>query len=149
MNLEEKINNDIKQAMLAKEKAKLEALRAVKSALLLAKTEKGGSEQMSEADEISILQKLVKQRKDAAEIYSKGDRSELAENEIFQANIIQEYLPEQMSEEEMESIIKEIIADLNAQSMKDMGKVMGKASQKLAGRADGKKIAEKVKQLLS
>lgn len=148
MALFDKINDDIKKAMLAKEKQKLEALRAIKSALLLAKTGKGSGE-ISEADEMSLLQKLVKQRMDAAEIFRKENRKELEESEVFQANVIKEYLPEQIDESELEQIIKEIITELNAQSIKDMGKVMGKASQKLAGRADNKLIAEKVKQLLS
>lgn len=149
MSLTEKINNDIKQAMLAKEKDKLEALRAIKSAILLAQTEKGKSNELSNADEMALLQKLIKQRKDAAEIYAKENRKELADKEIFQADIIKDYLPEQITEDELKNIIQEIITELNAQSIKDMGKVMGKATQKLAGRADNKQIAETVKQLLN
>lgn len=149
MSLSDQINSDIKKAMLAKEKDKLEALRAVKSALLLAQTEKGKDKAVSANEEIAMLQKLVKQRKDAAEIYAKEGRKELADNEMFQAKIIQTYLPEQISENELEQIIKEIIIELNAQSVKDMGKVMGKATPKLAGRAENKQIAAKVKQLLS
>lgn len=149
MNLTEKINNDIKQAMLAKEKEKLEALRAIKSALLLVKTAKDKDAEISETEEINLLQKLVKQRIDAAEIYKKENRNELADVELFQAEIIKAYLPEQISETELKSIIQDIITELNAQSVKDMGRVMGKAAQKLAGRADNKQIAEIVKQLLN
>jgi len=149
MNLTDKINSDIKQAMLAKEKEKLEALRAIKSALLLVKTEKGKDSEITETEEMSLLQKLVKQRIDAAEIYKKENRMELADVELFQAEIIKAYLPEQISETELKSIVKDIITELNAQSVKDMGRVMGKAAQKLAGRADNKQIAEIVKQLLN
>ena len=147
MSLELKINDDIKQAMLARNKDLLEALRAVKSALLLAKTEKGDSTVDEEA-EIKILQKLVKQRRETAEIYSSQNRQDLADIENFQALVIQKYLPEQMGEEELTNIIKGIIAEVGATSIKDMGKVMGAASKKLAGKADNKAISEKVKQIL-
>ncbi|HNW69333.1 MAG TPA: GatB/YqeY domain-containing protein [Bacteroidales bacterium] len=147
MSLELKINDDIKQAMLARNKDLLEALRAVKSALLLAKTEKGDSTVDEEA-EIKILQKLVKQRRETAEIYSSQNRQDLADIENFQAGVIQKYLPEQMGEEELTNIIKGIIAEVGATSIKDMGKVMGAASKKLAGKADNKAISEKVKQIL-
>jgi len=149
MSLENIINQDIKQAMLAREKEKLEALRAVKSAILLVKTEKGGSEELNEEAEIKILQKLVKQRKDSAVIFEEQNRKELAEKELAEAKIIEVYLPEQISEEELTSVIKKIIEELGAKSMADMGKVMGKTSKKLAGVADGKAIADKVKSLLS
>jgi uncharacterized protein len=148
MSLELKINEEIKQAMLAKNKDLLEALRAVKSALLLAKSEKGAEGAITEDAEIKILQKLVKQRRETAEIYLAQNRKDLAEVEIFQADVIQKYLPEQMSDEELTQIIKDIIAEAGATSVKDMGKVMGMASKKLAGKADNKSVSEKVKQLL-
>ena len=134
--------------MLARNKELLEALRAVKSALLLAKSEKGGDGGVSEDAEIKILQKLVKQRRETAEIYLSQNRKDLADVEIFQADVIQKYLPEQMSEEELTNIIKDIIAETGATSVKDMGKVMGLAAKKLAGKADNKAVSEKVKQLL-
>jgi uncharacterized protein len=148
MSLELKINEEIKQAMLAKNKELLEALRAVKSALLLAKSEKGGDGVVSEDAEIKILQKLVKQRRETAEIYAAQNRKDLADAEIFQADVIQKYLPEQMSDEELTQIIKDIISETGATSVKDMGKVMGLAAKKLAGKADNKTVSEKVKQLL-
>ncbi|HNZ42374.1 MAG TPA: GatB/YqeY domain-containing protein [Bacteroidales bacterium] len=147
MSLELKINEDIKQAMLAKNKDLLEALRAVKSALLLAKTEKADAVVNEEA-EIKILQKLVKQRRETAEIYASQNRKDLADIENFQADVIQKYLPEQMGEEELTAIIKAIIAETGASSIKDMGRVMGAAAKKLAGKADNKTISEKVKLLL-
>lgn len=147
MTLEDKINADIKNAMLAREKEKLEALRAVKSAILLAKTEKSDAE-ISAESEIKILQKLVKQRKESAEIYSTQNRNELAEAELFQARIIENYLPGQMSAEELREEIAKIIADVGAESQKDMGKVMGVCSKRFAGKADGKTISEIVKDLL-
>ncbi|HPB25016.1 MAG TPA: GatB/YqeY domain-containing protein [Bacteroidales bacterium] len=147
MSLELKINEDIKQAMLAKNKDLLEALRAVKSALLLAKTEKADAVVNEEA-EIKILQKLVKQRRETAEIYASQNRKDLADIENFQADVIQKYLPEQMGEEELTAIIKAIIAETGASSIKEMGRVMGAAAKKLAGKADNKTISEKVKLLL-
>ncbi len=148
MSLEEKINADIKSAMLAKEKEKLEALRAVKSALLLAKPEKVGAE-LSDDVEIKLLQKLVKQRRESALIYVQQNRPELADAETFQADIIEKYLPAQLSPEEVRVVLQEIAAELGAVSVKDMGKVMGAATQKLAGRADGKLISTLVKEILS
>jgi uncharacterized protein len=147
MSLEEKINADIKSAMLAKEKEKLEALRAVKSAILLAKSEKAGSE-VSEDAELKLLQKLVKQRKEAAEIYVNQSRQDLADVEMFQAKVIEQFLPAQMSEAEVEKIIQTIIKETGASGIKDMGKVMGNASKQLAGKADGKLISEIVKRML-
>lgn len=147
MSLEVKINEDIKQAMLAKNKDLLEALRAVKSALLLAKTEKADATVTEEA-EIKILQKLVKQRRETAEIYASQNRNDLADVEIFQADVIQKYLPAQMGDEELTAILKGIITEVGATSVKDMGKVMGAAAKKLAGKADNKAISEKVKQIL-
>ncbi|MFN4122184.1 MAG: GatB/YqeY domain-containing protein [Flavobacteriales bacterium] len=147
MSLEERINADIKTAMLAKEKEKLEALRAIKSAVLLAKTEKVGSE--LDADmEMKLLQKLVKQRKESAAIYVTQSRQDMADAELFQATVIEQYLPAQISEEEIRQTITEIIASTGASGMKDMGKVMGLASKQLAGKADGKLISEIVKSML-
>jgi len=149
MTLFEQINQDIKAAMLAKEKAKLEALRAVKAAFLIAKTEKGAQEELSAEKEISIIQKLVKQRKDSAEIYTQNQRKELAEKELKEAEYIAFYLPKQLSEEEIKEALKIIITQVGASSMKDMGKVMGIASKQLAGKAEGKLISLCVKELLS
>ena len=148
MSLELAINNNMKEAMKAKDKALLQAIRAVKAAILLAKTE-AGSKEMTEADEIKLLQKLVKQRNDSAEIYKNQGRDDLYQQEVFEANAIAKYLPAQMSAEEIEAVIKQIIADMKASTMKDMGKVMGAANKQLAGKADGKSISTKVKELLS
>ena len=147
MSLFEQINKDIKQAMLNKEKDKLEALRAIKAAFLLAKTEKANAE-LTPEKELEIVRKLVKQRKDSAEIYLQNGRKDLADAELFQASVIEKYLPAQMSDEEIEAEVKNIIAETGASSMKDMGKVMGAATKKLAGKADNKRIADIVKKLL-
>jgi hypothetical protein len=149
MSLEDKINQDIKDAMKAREKEKLETLRAIKSALLIEKTQKGASDQISEDTEMKILQKLVKQRKDTAQIYKEQERSDLADKELFEAVVIEQYLPEQMSDEELTNRITAIVEKVGASSMADMGKVMGMASKELAGKADGKAIADKVKALLN
>jgi uncharacterized protein len=149
MSLEKLINDDIKAAMLARDKQKLEALRAVKSAILLAKTDKGGAGEIEEDAEMKILQKLVKQRRESAEIYKQQNRAALAEEEIFQLSVIEKYLPSQMNEEEVKKIIKEIIAETGAASIKDMGRVMGLATKKLAGKADNKLISGLVKELLN
>lgn len=148
MTLTDQINNDIKSAMKAKNKVELEALRAIKSALLLAATEKGAKES-SEEMELKMLQKLVKQRRDAAEIFQKEGREELANDELAQVSIIERYLPEQLSEEEVEAEVRKLVESSGASSMADMGKVMGMANQKLAGKADGKLIAQLVKKALS
>lgn len=148
MSLSDQINIDIKQAMLAKEKEKLEALRAIKSALMLEAT-KGGGGSISEADELKILQKLLKQRKDAAEIYQQQNREDLAGEELKQVSFIEVYMPEQMNEEEVEAVVKEIITKTGANGPQDMGKVMGPVMGKLSGKADGKMISGVVKQLLS
>ncbi|MEI6764091.1 MAG: GatB/YqeY domain-containing protein [Bacteroidota bacterium] len=148
MSLEETINNEVKTAMLARDKDKLEALRAIKSALLLAKTEKGSSTEMGEETEIKILQKLVKQRRETADIYLSQNRNDLADIELFQANIIQEFLPKAMPDDELEAIIKAAIAETGAASIKDMGKVMGVATKQLAGRADNARVSVVVKRLL-
>lgn len=148
MNLEEKINQDIKSAMLAKDKERLNALRAVKSALLLLKTEKGGGE-ITEETELKTLQKLVKQRKDSADLYKSQGRQDLYQEEITQLEIISQYLPEQLSDEEITDIVKQLISDNQISGVKEMGKLMGLASKAMAGKADNKKVSEIVKQLLS
>lgn len=148
MKLTDKINSDLKEAMKAKDKVKLESLRAIKSALLLASTEKGATES-SEDLEMKMLQKLVKQRKDAAAIFTEQGRADLAAPELDQVAIIEAYLPEQMSESEVKAIVEEIVSATGANSMADMGKVMGMANQKLAGKADGKLIAGFVKAALT
>ncbi len=150
MELEILINNDIKQAMMAKDRRKLNALRAIKAELLLLKTGKDTSSmEIPESLEIKILQKLVKQRKESALLYSEQNRPELVEEEEYQAAIIEAYLPKQLSEAEVEAIVKQIVADTGATGMKDMGRVMGEASKKLAGQADNKTISILVKKLLS
>ena len=149
MSLEEKINNDIKAAMMAKDKLRLEALRAIKSVILLAKTEKGHAETMAEDTEMKILQKQVKQRKESAEIYKQQNRPELAEKELAEAAVIEEYLPKMLSDAELTLEVKKIIEQVGAKAPSDMGKVMGVASKALAGKADGKAISEKVKTLLA
>lgn len=139
----------LKDAMRAKDAVKLEALRAIKSGLLLAQTETGSKEAISEEEEIKLLQKLVKQRKDSAAIYKEQNREDLAKPELDQAAVIEQFLPEQLSEAEVEAKVDEIIAQTGAEGMKDMGKVMGLASQELAGKADGKTISMIVKRKLS
>ena len=139
----------MKTAMKAKDSQSLEALRAVKSAILLMQTESGAKGELTEADEIKLLQKLVKQRKDSAAIFTEQGRNDLAEPEIAQAEVISQFLPEQMSEEDVAKIVDEIIAETGASSMKDMGRVMGMANSKLAGQADGKTISGIVKSRLS
>jgi uncharacterized protein YqeY len=149
MSLEITINNDIKSAMIAKDKRKLEALRAVKSALLLIKTGKDTSfAEVPKELELKTLQKLIKQRKESAEIFKSQGRNEMAEEELYQAGIIEAYLPEQMNEDEVKAIVEKIIADTGASSMKDMGKVMGMASKQLAGKADNKIVSQIVRTLL-
>ena len=149
MELEKLINNDLKDAMRAKDKRKLEALRAIKAALLLAKTGKDVADgEIPESVEISLLQKLVKQRKESATIYREQNRAEMAGEEEYQAGIIEKYLPEQMSQEEIETVVKRIVEETGASSMKDMGKVMGMASKELAGKADNRLISKMVRGLL-
>jgi len=147
MSLTDQINEDIKSAMKEKNKPKLEALRAIKSQLILASTEKGAGES-TEAAEVKMLQKLVKQRRDAADIYTKEKRDDLAAEELEQVTIIENYLPEQMTEQQIRSEVDAIIRTTGASSMKDMGKVMGQANEKMAGKADGKIIAQLVKRAL-
>lgn len=148
MGLTEKINEDIKKAMLAREKEKLEALRAIKSALLLELTSEGGSEITPET-EIRLLQKLVKQRRETAEVYTGQNRADLADVETFQADVIAAYLPSQLSREELIPILSQIIAETGASSIKDMGKVMAASSGKLSGKADNKTISMVIKDLLN
>jgi len=149
MELFEQINADIITAMKAKQKEKLAALRAIKAQLLLIKTSGSGNDKISKEDEINLLQKMVKQRKDAAEIYKTQNRDDLYQNEMQEVSFIQPYLPEQMSDKELSNAIKAIIEKTGASSMKDMGKVMGMASKELAGKTEGKLIAAKVKEHLS
>lgn len=149
MSLQAHINDEIKNAMRAKDTLALESLRAVKSALLLAQTETGSKEEIAQDDEIKLLQRLVKQRKDSAKIYTEQGRPDLAEPEIQQAAIIEKFLPTQLSEAEVEAVVSKIIADNHASGMAAMGKVMGLASAELAGKADGKTISTIVKKLLS
>ncbi|HEB61979.1 MAG TPA: GatB/YqeY domain-containing protein [Bacteroidetes bacterium] len=148
MSLETKINTDLKEAMKAKDQVRLRGIRAIKSAILLLKTDGSGNE-IDEKAEIKMLQKLIKQRKDSLEIYEKQGREDLAVKEREEIEIISKYLPEQLSNEELEAKLKEIISETGASSMKDMGKIMGIANQKFAGKADGKTISGIVKKLLS
>jgi len=149
MSLAVQINDEIKNAMRAKDTVALESLRAIKSALLLAQTETGAKSELSSDDEIKLLQRLVKQRKDSANIYTQQGRADLAEPELLQAAIIEKFLPAQLSEAEIEAAVSKIISDNGASGMAAMGKVMGLASAQLAGQADGKTISTVVKKLLS
>ena len=149
MSLKEQIDADIKKAMLAKNKEELEALRSIKSQILLAETEKGGAGDISSETEMKLLTKSAKQRKESAEIFQKENREDLAKRELFQLDIINRYLPKQLSEEELNAELKSIIANVGAKGPQDMGKVMGAATKQLAGKADGKAISEWVKKLLA
>lgn len=149
MSLQNKIMDEMKAAMRSKDSVALEALRAVKSAILLAKTESGAKGDLSEDEEIKLLQKLVKQRKDSAAIFTEQGRTDLAAPEIAQAAVIEKFLPEQLSEEEIEKVVVQTIDAVGASGMKDMGKVMGIVSKELAGQADGKTISTIVKSKLS
>jgi uncharacterized protein YqeY len=149
MSLFDKINEDIKTTMLAREREKLEALRAIKAAFLLAKTEKGAPVELTSEMELKIIQKLIKQRKESAEIYISQNRKDLQDKELLEASVIEQYLPKQLSTDELTSILKGIIEKVGAKVPSDMGKVMGVASKELAGKADGKLIAETVKNLLA
>lgn len=148
MSLENLINQDIKTAMLEKKEADLRALRAIKAALLLAKTEKGASEIMTEENEVKVLQKLVKQRKESAEIYKSQHRDDLYRVEAEEIEVIERYLPKQLTQTELSEYLSNLMTRLNVTSIKDMGKVMGIASKELAGKADGKAISETIKNLL-
>ena len=149
MSLFDQISSDIRAAMLARDKQRLEALRGVKKEFLEAKTAKGSDGDLPDETAMKILVKMVKQRKDSAQIYIEQNRPELAEGELAEAKIIEEYLPQQMTEEELETALKAIIAEIGATSAKDMGKVMGIATKQLAGKAEGKAISAKVKELLA
>lgn len=145
MNLQDKVMTALKEAMKAKDTVALESLRAIKSALLLAQTDKGSQGDMAEADELKILQKLVKQRKDSAALFVEQGRSDLADAENAQAEIIAGFLPEQLTEEEIEKVVIQTIDSIGATGMQDMGKVMGIVSKELAGQADGKTISQIVR----
>ena len=149
MSLEQKTMADLKTAMLAKDEKSLRGLRAIKAAILLAKTSEGAGGELKEDDEIKLLQKLVKQRKDSLEIYQQQNRTDLAQKEQEEIEVIEKFLPKQLSAEELQLEIKKIIAETGATSPADMGKVMGAATKKLSGKADGKTISAAVKELLS
>lgn len=149
MSLEQKIMTELKAAMIAKDEAGLRSLRAVKAAILLAKTSEGGSGELKEEDEIKLLQKLVKSRKDSLEIFQQQNRSDLAKKEEEEIAVIEKFLPKQLSPEEIKTELQSIIAAVGASSPADMGKVMGAATKQLAGKADGKTISALVKELLS
>ena len=145
----DQISNDIKEAMKARDKVRLEALRNIKKVFIEAKTASGAGDVLDDAQALKILQKLAKQGHDSADLYTSQNRPDLAEAELAQVGVIESYLPKQMTEEEIEAVVRSIIAQTGAQSMKEMGKVMGVASKQLAGKADGKKISEVVKRLLA
>lgn len=149
MSLEQKIMSELKTAMLAKDEKTLRSLRAIKAAILLAKTSEGASGDLKEEDEIKILQKLVKQRKDSLEIYTQQNRADLAQKEKEEIDVIGKFLPKQLSSDELRAELKQIIAETGASSPADMGKVMGAATKKFAGKADGKTISALVKELLA
>lgn len=149
MNLFDQVSEDIKKAMLAREKVRLEALRGAKKGFLEAKTAKGANGELSDDAATKILVKMVKQRKESARIYTENNRPELAQNELDEAAVLEEYLPKQLSTEELEKEISAIIAETGATGPKEMGKVMGVASKRLAGRAEGRVISETVKTLLA
>jgi len=149
MSLEQKIMADLKTAMLAKDEKSLRSLRAIKAAILLAKTSEGAGGELKEDDEIKLLQKLVKQRKDSLEIYEQQKRTDLAQKEQEEIEIIEKFLPKQLSIEELQLEIKKIIAETGATSPADIGKVMGAATKRLSGKADGKTISAAVRELLS
>lgn len=149
MNLFETVNAGIKAAMLARDHVRLETLRGVKKEFLEAKTAKGADGELSDDVAMKILVKMAKQRKETAEIYNANGRPELAQNELAEAAVIEEFLPKQMTDEELTAAVKEIIARVGATTMKEMGKVMGVASKELAGKAEGKAISAKVKELLA
>ncbi|THU41690.1 GatB/YqeY domain-containing protein [Niastella caeni] len=149
MNLEQKIQGELKTAMLAKDEKTVRSLRAIKAAIILAKTSEGAGGEIKEEDEIKLLQKLVKQRKDSLEIFQQQNRTDLAQKEQEEIEVIEKFLPKQLSGEELKAIISTIIAETGASSPADMGKVMGVATKQLAGKADGKAISALVKELLA
>jgi len=148
MSLTEKISADLISAMKSKDKLALEAIRAAKTAFILAKSDKGADSVLTSEEELKIIQKLVKQRRESATIYKEQNRPDLYEKEVAEADVLEKYLPARMSEEELTSVLKTIIERLGAKSPADMGKVMGAATKELAGKADGKEISALVKQLL-
>jgi uncharacterized protein len=148
MQLEKQVMEQLKAAMLAKDEAALRSLRAIKAAILIAKTSEGANGELKEEDEIKILQKLVKQRKDSADIFQQQKREDLAKKEEEEIAVIEKFLPKQLDLEELRTILKDIIAQVGAQSSADLGKVMGVAAKQLAGRADGKTISATVKEIL-
>ena len=149
MGLKQQIDADIKKAMLAKNKEELEALRSIKSMILLAETEKGRSEEITSEGENKLLMKAAKQRKESADIFQQQNRKDLAAKELLELEVINRYLPKQLSEAEIKSALGDIIQELGAKGPQDMGRIMGVATKKLAGKADGKMISELVKKLLS
>lgn len=149
MSLKQQIDGDIKKAMLAKNKEELEALRSIKSMILLAETEKSGSDDLSADTENKLLMKAAKQRKESADIFVTQNRKDLADRELFQYEVISRYLPKQLSEDQVKEALKNIIAEVGAKGPQDMGKVMGIATKKLAGQAEGKTISDLVKKLLA
>ena len=149
MSLQDKVMGKLKEAMKAKDTVALESLRAIKSAILIAQTESGAKQELTEDEELKLVQKLVKQRKDSATLYQEQGRADLADPELAQVTVIEQFLPEQMSEEELQKVVAVIVEKVGATSMKDMGKVMGMVSKELAGKADGKAISNVVKSLLS
>ena len=149
MSLENTIMTAMKESMKSKDQTSLRSLRAIKSAIILQKTQKGSSDEISNEDELKILQKLVKQRKDSADIYQNQDRMDLAQPELDEIKVIQKFLPEALSEEEIEEAVKKVINDVGADGMKDMGKVMGIVAKKLMGKADGKTISTIVRNNLT
>lgn len=149
MALEQQIQKDIMAAMKDKDQARLNAVRAIKSAILLAKTAEGGSKEISDSDIIKLIQKIAKQHKESADLYTQAGRTELADNELAEMKVLEEYLPKQLSESEVEEKLKEIIAQTGAKAPSDMGKVMGVATKQLAGLADGRLISTIVKKLLA
>jgi uncharacterized protein len=149
MTFLDKINLDLKEALKAREEARLRGLRAIKAALLLAQTEKGGPKELSDEAAMKLLQKLVKQRQESLDIYREQNRPELAQKEAEEIEVIQAYLPKQLGADELEAVVKRIVADTGATSVKDMGKVMAAANKELAGKADGRAISEVVKRLLN
>jgi uncharacterized protein YqeY len=148
MSLFDQVNEDIKKAMLAREKDKLEALRAIKAAFLLAKTEKGGMDEIPPEVELKVIQKLIKQRRESAEIYKQQNRIDLYDKEVLEANVIEAYMPAAMSDDEINAVIKSVIETVGATTAADFGKVMGVAAKELSGKADGKIISQKVKEML-
>jgi len=149
MNLEQKIMAELKTAMLAKDEVGLRSLRAIKAAILLVKTSEGGSGELKDEDEIKLLQKLVKQRRDSLEIFEQQNRTDLAQKEKEEIVVIEKFLPKQLSAEELKEELIKIIAEVGASTPADLGKIMGIASKKFAGKADGKAISSLVKELLS